>query len=66
LPVLAGGAALAAVGAGVGLKKLDYDQVARAGILSASFFVASLIHVPVGVRRHHDVSKSSEDHGSLS
>lgn len=53
LPVLAGGAALAAVGAGVGLKKLDYDQVARAGILSASFFVASLIHVPVGPASIH-------------
>ncbi|MFO7459041.1 MAG: cobalt transporter CbiM [Desulfatiglandales bacterium] len=53
LPVLAGGAALAAVGTGVGLKKLDYDQIARAGILSASFFVASLIHVPIGPASVH-------------
>jgi cobalt/nickel transport system permease protein len=53
LPVLAGGAALAAAGTGVGLKKLDYDQVARAGILSASFFVASLIHVPIGPASVH-------------
>ena len=53
LPVLAGGAALAAAGAAVGLKKLDYDQVARAGILSASFFVASLVHVPIGPASVH-------------
>lgn len=53
MPVLAGGAVLAVVGTGVGLKKLDYDQIARAGILSASFFVASLIHVPIGPASVH-------------
>ena len=53
MPVLAGGAALAAAGTGVGLEKLDYDQIARAGILSASFFVASLIHVPIGPSSVH-------------
>ena len=42
-PVLISGAALAAAGTAVGLKKLDYDRIARAGILSAAFFVASLI-----------------------
>jgi cobalt/nickel transport system permease protein len=52
-PVLASGAAMAAVGVGIGLKRLDYDQVARAGILSACFFVASLIHVPVGPSSIH-------------
>jgi cobalt/nickel transport system permease protein len=53
LPVLASGAALAAVGTAVGLKKLDYDRIAQAGILSASFFVASLIHVPLGPSNVH-------------
>jgi cobalt/nickel transport system permease protein len=52
-PVLASGAALAAVGTGIGLKTLDYDRIARAGILSASFFVASLIHVPIGPSSIH-------------
>ena len=52
-PVLASGAALAAAGTAVGLKKLDYDRIARAGILSASFFVASLIHVPLGPSSVH-------------
>ena len=47
-PVLISGAALAAVGTGIGLKKLDYDQIAKAGMLAAAFFVASLIHVPIG------------------
>lgn len=52
-PVLVSGAALAAVGTGIGLKSLDYDRIARAGILSASFFVASLVHVPIGPSSVH-------------
>ena len=52
-PILASGAALAAAGTAVGLKKLDYDRIAQAGILSASFFVASLIHVPIGPSSVH-------------
>jgi len=52
-PVLISGAALAAVGTGIGLKKLDYDQIAEAGMLSAAFFVASLIHVPIGPSNAH-------------
>ncbi|MEZ4579279.1 MAG: cobalt transporter CbiM [Desulfobacterales bacterium] len=52
-PVLLTGAALAAAGTAVGLKKLDYDRIAQTGILSAAFFVASLIHVPVGPTSVH-------------
>ncbi len=52
-PVLISGAALAAAGTAVGLKKLDYDRIAEAGILSAAFFVASLIHVPIGPSSVH-------------
>ena len=52
-PVLISGAALAAAGTAVGLKKLDYDRIAQAGILSAAFFVASLIHVPIGPANAH-------------
>lgn len=43
-PVLLSGAALTVMGTAVGLKQLDYDRIARTGILSAAFFVASLIH----------------------
>ena len=52
-PVLISGAVLAAVGTGIGLKKLDYDQIAKAGMLSAAFFVASLVHVPIGPSNAH-------------
>ncbi len=52
-PVLISGMALAAAGTAIGLKKLDYEQIAKAGMLSASFFVASLIHVPIGPSSAH-------------
>jgi cobalt/nickel transport system permease protein len=52
-PVLATGAALAVVGTAIGLKKLDYEAIPRVAILSAAFFVASLIHVPLGPVAEH-------------
>ncbi|MGD9236200.1 MAG: cobalt transporter CbiM [Desulfobacterales bacterium] len=52
-PVLISGGALAVAGTAIGLKKLDYDRIAQAGMLSAAFFVASLIHVPVGPANAH-------------
>ena len=51
--VLISGGVLAAAGTAIGLKKLDYDRIAHVSILSASFFVASLIHVPVGPSNVH-------------
>ena len=52
-PVLISGGVLAAAGTVIGLKKIDYDQLARVGILSATFFVASLVHVPIGPSNIH-------------
>ena len=52
-PVLISGVALAAAGTAIGLKKLDFERIPRAAILSAAFFVASLIHVPVGPSSVH-------------
>jgi cobalt/nickel transport system permease protein len=52
-PVLLSGAALAAAGTAVGLNKLDYDEIARVGMLSGVFFVASLVHVPLGPTSVH-------------
>jgi cobalt/nickel transport system permease protein len=52
-PVLVTGGALAAAGTAIGLKKIDYDHIARVGILSATFFVASLVHVPIGPSSVH-------------
>jgi len=52
-PVLAIGGAVAVGGAAYALKKLDYDRVPQVGILAATFFVASLIHVPLGPTSVH-------------
>lgn len=47
-PVLTGGWVLTAAGMAVGLRRLDYDRLMTVAILAAAFFVASLIHVPIG------------------
>jgi cobalt/nickel transport system permease protein len=52
-PVLFTGAALAAAGVSVGLKKMDYEKIPQVAVLSSAFFVASLIHVPVGPSSVH-------------
>jgi cobalt/nickel transport system permease protein len=52
-PVLLGGGAIAAGGTAVGLKKMDMDQMPRVAVLTAAFFVASLIHVPLGPTSVH-------------
>lgn len=52
-PVLASGAAFAIAGTGIGLKKLKAEDIPKTAILSAAFFVASLIHVPVGPSSAH-------------
>jgi cobalt/nickel transport system permease protein len=52
-PVLVAGAALAAGGVAVGLKKMDHEKIPQVAVLSSAFFVASLIHVPVGPSNAH-------------
>lgn len=52
-PVLAGGAALAAVGIAAGLKTTKLEDIPRVALLSSAFFVASFIHVPVGPSSAH-------------
>jgi cobalt/nickel transport system permease protein len=52
-PVLLSGVVLAAAGTAFGLKKMDYDKIARVGILSSAFFVGSLIHVNIGPSSVH-------------
>ena len=52
-PVLLTGMAFAVSGTAIGLKKMDYDHIPQAGILAAAFFVASLIHVPIGPSSVH-------------
>ena len=45
--VLIAGAAAAALGTAIGLRKIDYEGVPQVGVLSATFFVVSLIEVPM-------------------
>lgn len=53
LPVLAAGAAFTAGGVALGLRRLPVDRIPQAGLLSAVFFVASLVHVPAGPASVH-------------
>jgi len=51
--ILTGGAALTAIGVGIGLKKIDYEEIPNIGILTSGFFIASLIHIPIGPASVH-------------
>ena len=52
-PVLAGGVAAAAAGTAMGLARLDYERIPQVAVVGSAFFVASLIHVPVGPTNAH-------------
>lgn len=52
-PVVIGGAVAAVAGIAVGLRSLPLERIPVAGVLSATFFVASLIHVPIGPSSVH-------------
>jgi cobalt/nickel transport system permease protein len=52
-PILIGGSMLAVAGIARGLAVLDADSIPRAGLLTAVFFIASLIHVPIGPSSAH-------------
>jgi cobalt/nickel transport system permease protein len=52
-PVLGAGAVLTIAGLAVGLRKMDYEKLPEVGVLSSVFFVASLIHVPIGPSAAH-------------
>lgn len=52
-PTLAASALLAVGGIALGLKRLDDARLPMAALLGAVFFVASTVHVPVGVGSVH-------------
>jgi cobalt/nickel transport system permease protein len=54
-PVLITGATVCIAGVGIGLKKMDYDKLPRVAVLASTFFLASLIHVPMGPSSVHMV-----------
>lgn len=47
------GTALTVVGVALGLRKVEYDKLPEVAVLSSVFFVASLVHVPVGPSAVH-------------
>jgi len=52
-PVLVTGAGLTATAVAYSLKKMEHKEVPKVALLSSVFFVASLIHVPVGPSSVH-------------
>lgn len=52
-PILITGAVATAGLLAVAIRRLDYDRIPQAAVLSAAFFVASLLSVPVGPSSVH-------------
>ena len=52
-PVLAFGAAVAVAGCWQGLRTLDVQRIPEVAVISAAFFVASLVHFTVGPSSVH-------------
>lgn len=44
---------LAVAGVAYGMKRIDPESIPKVGVLSSAFFVASLIHVPIGPTSVH-------------
>ncbi len=51
--VLGAGFLVTAAGTAIGLRRIDYQRMPQVATLSAAFFVASLVHVPLGVTSVH-------------
>lgn len=52
-PTIAVGFAVAAVGAALTMRKMDLEEIPKISVITALFFVASLIKVPIGVASIH-------------
>lgn len=52
-PVIIAGAAIAVAGISIGLRRIDGDRLPYCGLMSAGFYVASLVHVSVGPSNVH-------------
>jgi cobalt/nickel transport system permease protein len=53
MPVLAAGAVVAAAAVSYGLRRIDAERLPYVGLMSAAFFVASLVHIPIGPSNVH-------------
>jgi len=52
-PVLLAGAVLSLIGLTLGLRKIKNEDIPKVAVLSSAFFVASLIHIPIGPASAH-------------
>lgn len=52
-PVLAAGFGGAAIMAGITMRRMDMEEIPKVSVITAVFFVASLIHVPIGFSSVH-------------
>ncbi len=52
-PVLVGGALVSAGLLAISLRRLDYERIPQAAVLSAAFFISSLVSIPVGPSSVH-------------
>jgi len=52
-PVLIAGAVLSSGGLALGLRRIKSEDIPRVAVLSSAFFVASLIHIPIGPSSAH-------------
>ena len=52
-PVIAAGFGVTAVIAAVTMRKMDLEEIPKVSVMSAVFFVANLIHIPVGPTSIH-------------
>ena len=52
-PILLSGAAVTVIGVAIGLKRLTAPRIPETALLSAAFFVASLVHIPIGPSSAH-------------
>lgn len=52
-PVLVAGAVVSVAGMANGLRKLSYERIPAVAVMSSAFFVAALIHVPLGPSSVH-------------
>lgn len=53
VPVLVVGGACAIAGLGLGLRRLTPERMPKVAVMSAVFFVASLVHIPAGASSVH-------------
>lgn len=51
--ILIGGALASAILVGLSLKKVQQEEIPKVAVFSAIFFIASFIHVPIGVTSIH-------------